>query len=68
MHSEGASYVDRRNIGLLVGMRPDSVQGNFELFQWDFLADFDCFSVGFSAVSQWIFKAKKEKSGSDFMH
>ena len=49
------------NIGMLVGMRPDPVQGNFEFFKWDFLANFRCFSVGFSAVFQWIFRAEKEK-------
>ena len=59
--SEEASCFDCRNVGLLVGMRPDSVQGNLEFFQWDSPTDFDYFSVGFSAIFQWIFRAEKDK-------
>ena len=37
-------------------------------FPWDFLADFDNFSVGFSVVFQWIFMGLEGERGSDFMH
>ena len=45
-----SSYFDNRYVGGLVGMRADSAEEKFEFFKQDFLADFDCFPVGFSAV------------------
>ena len=53
--AEDVSCLGIRNGRRKPKMRVDSAQGNFEFFKWDFPADFDCFSVGFSAVFQWIF-------------
>ena len=46
-YSGEVSCFDSRNVGLIVRMRPDSVQGNFEFFKWDFPADFDYFQWDF---------------------
>ena len=64
---EEASCLDCRNVKMLVGMRPDPVQGNFEFFKWDFLVNFNCFLVGFLVFFQWIFRAEKERSSNDLM-
>ena len=58
MKSGEASGLDFRNVRLIDEMRVDSAEEIFEFFKWDFPTDFDCFSGGFLAVFQWIFRAE----------
>ena len=58
MYSGGISGFDRQNAGWIVEREPILCRENFEIFKWDFPTYFDCFSVGFSAIFQWIFGAK----------
>ena len=60
-YSGEVSHFDCRNIGSIAEMRSNSTRGKIWVFRGIFPADFDCYSLGFLVVFQWIFKVEKEK-------
>ena len=59
MNSGEVSFVDHRNVGSKVGMRPDPVQGNFEFFHG--------ISQQISTVFQRDFQGREGENGNDLM-
>ena len=63
---EEISYSDRWNVGILVGMRPNFMQGNFGFFPMEFLSDFQSIFQLFSVDFQKIVSKLQDWQGERF--